>query len=47
MTIRSLIGLFALATIVSGEAVNLVKSNFDEHVFDSGKNAFVKFLAPW
>jgi len=47
MTIRSLVGLFALAAVVAGEAVNLDKSNFDEHVFDSGKNAFVKFLAPW
>jgi len=28
-------------------AVDLSPSNFDEIVMNSGKNAFVKFLAPW
>ena len=28
-------------------AVELNKDNFDKEVFQSGKNAFVKFLAPW
>ena len=32
---------------VSAGAVELKKSNFKAEVKDSGKNAFVKFLAPW
>lgn len=32
---------------VSGKAVELNKDNFDAMVKNSGKNAFVKFLAPW
>jgi len=31
----------------SAAAVDLSPSNFDEIVMNSGKNAFVKFLAPW
>jgi len=37
----------ALIAGAAGEAVNLNKANFDAEVFGSGKNAFVKFLAPW
>ena len=28
-------------------AVELTDATFDKEVFNSGKNAFVKFLAPW
>jgi len=28
-------------------ALELTKANFDTEVKQSGKNAFVKFLAPW
>jgi len=31
----------------AGHAVDLDANNFDEIVKNSGKNAFVKFLAPW
>jgi hypothetical protein len=27
--------------------VSLTDDNFDAQVFDSGKNAFIKFQAPW
>jgi len=42
--------LFFLSTLVAsalGEAVQLTAKNFDSEVTDSGKAAFVKFLAPW
>jgi len=35
-----------LAT-VAGSAQELTNSNFDSVVKQSGKNAFIKFLAPW
>jgi hypothetical protein len=41
---------FFLSTLVAaafGEAVQLTEKNFDAEVFDSGKAAFIKFLAPW
>lgn len=47
MTIRSWLGLLALVSAVAGEAVNLAQGNFNAEVHESGKNAFVKFLAPW
>jgi hypothetical protein len=28
-------------------ALSLTPENFDAEVFDSGKSAFIKFLAPW
>jgi protein disulfide-isomerase A6 len=31
----------------SSEAVNLTPANFDKEVVQSGKAAFIKFLAPW
>jgi len=42
-----LLGLFALVGGAHAGAVELTSSNFKELVEDSGKGAFVKFLAPW
>ena len=39
--------LLAIATTANAGAMELTKSNFDDAVKKSGKNAFVKFLAPW
>uniref|UniRef100_A0A7S3ATB5 Thioredoxin domain-containing protein n=1 Tax=Haptolina ericina TaxID=156174 RepID=A0A7S3ATB5_9EUKA len=39
--------LLALVGSAHANAVELTKSNFKELVTDSGKGAFVKFLAPW
>jgi hypothetical protein len=40
-----------IATLLVGSthagAIELTKENFKELVTDSGKGAFVKFLAPW
>jgi hypothetical protein len=46
---RLVLALVAITMLVSveSEAVTLTKANFDAEVFDSGKNALVKFLAPW
>jgi len=43
------VGLLAvmLAGSAHAGAVELTKENFKELVTDSGKAAFVKFLAPW
>jgi len=41
------LAIVAMTTTVNGHAVELTKDNFDATVHDSGKNAFVKFLAPW
>jgi protein disulfide-isomerase A6 len=38
------LGLFASA---DAGAVSLDAATFDAEVFESGKSAFVKFLAPW
>jgi len=32
---------------VASEAVDLTPDNFDKEVLNSGKSAFIKFLAPW
>ena len=37
----------AIAASASGAVVSLNADNFDSVVANSGKNAFVKFLAPW
>lgn len=37
--------LMAMAVGAAGSAVELTKDNFESQ--KSGKNAFVKFLAPW
>lgn len=36
-----------LALLASAGAMELNADNFKTEVFESGKNAFVKFLAPW
>ena len=36
-----------LAGTVHSAAIELTPANFDDQVLNSGKNAFVKFLAPW
>ena len=36
-----------LALLASASAMELSADNFKTEVFESGKNAFVKFLAPW
>ena len=35
-----------LATMATA-SLELSSANFDKEVFESGKSAFVKFLAPW
>ena len=40
-----ILGLIAFAN--AGSVPSLKESNFDDEVFNSGKNAFVKFFAPW
>jgi hypothetical protein len=42
-----LICLAAVAGTAAAGSVTLTDSNFDAEVFDSGKNAFIKFQAPW
>jgi len=38
----------ALAVVpAASAAIELTPDNFDKEVFESGKSAFVKFLAPW
>lgn len=40
--------ILAVATMaVLAQGMELTQSNFQAEVKDSGKNAFVKFLAPW
>jgi hypothetical protein len=39
--------LFSAAASVSAEAVNLTPDNWDAEIANSGKSAFIKFLAPW
>jgi len=38
---------FASLTAFANGAMELTKTDFDTIVYKSGKNAFVKFLAPW
>jgi hypothetical protein len=42
---KSIFAIFAVASAKG--AVELTTSNFDDLVLNSGKGAFVKFLAPW
>jgi len=37
----------AFAATVAGSAVELTPDNYDKEVTQSGKAAFIKFLAPW
>jgi len=39
--------LFALVASAQGTAVELTPDNYDKEVTQSGKAAFIKFLAPW
>jgi hypothetical protein len=39
--------LCAFATAVAGSALELTPDNFDTEITQSGKSAFIKFLAPW
>jgi len=39
--------LFILLLAVATATLELTAANFDDEVFNSGKGAFVKFLAPW
>jgi len=41
--------VFAVLALVAGAqcALELDQTTFDAEVMNSGKNAFVKFLAPW
>jgi len=40
--------ILTVATLaVAAHGVELTKSSFNTEVKESGKNAFVKFLAPW
>ena len=41
------IALMGLVLGANAGAVDLTAKNFDKEVFESGKSAFVKFLAPW
>ena len=38
---------FVLALAPVRAALELTPANFDAEVIDSGKSAFIKFLAPW
>jgi hypothetical protein len=40
------VAFFALVASAAA-TIELTDKNFDAEVFDSGKAAFVKFLAPW
>ena len=33
--------------LAAAHGVELTQETFDKAVFQSGKNAFIKFLAPW
>ena len=46
MQLFVLLGLFAAVSAGKG-VVQAGDRNFDDVVLNSGKNAFVKFLAPW
>jgi len=46
LNMRSLLFLAGLAT-AGAAAIELTPDNFDDVVINSGKAAFVKFLAPW
>jgi hypothetical protein len=41
------VALLLSAAVSTDAALELTKGNFDKEVKQSGKNAFIKFLAPW
>ena len=36
-----------VASSASATTLELTQENFDQEVLESGKSAFIKFLAPW
>jgi len=43
----SAVAALALVASANAGAIELTEANFDELVLNSGKAAFIKFLAPW
>ena len=43
----ALLGLASVIGSATAGSVSLTEDTFDKEVFDSGKNAFIKFQAPW
>jgi protein disulfide-isomerase A6 len=46
-SIRIVCFLGLVLSASAGSVISLKESDFEEHVTNSGKNAFVKFFAPW
>ena len=46
-TMMRVLALLCAVCGVASEAVNLTPDNFEKEVTNSGKSAFIKFLAPW
>jgi len=48
-SLRTMARLAVLTTLLSSAAAikELTPKDFDKEVFNSGKGAFIKFLAPW
>jgi len=44
-TVATLVALLGVAS--SADALTLTNANFKAEVVDSGKDAFIKFQAPW
>ena len=44
---KSIFVAAAMAASAYAGAVDLTAANFDKEVIESGKAAFIKFLAPW
>ena len=44
---RALLSLFAVLAVANAAAFKGTDKNFKSEVLGSGKNVFVKFLAPW
>ena len=41
------LGAVALFGVADAGSTAMTDANFEAEVFDSGKNAFIKFQAPW
>jgi len=44
---RVMARLLLTSIALASATMELTADNFDKEVFDSGKAAFIKFLAPW